>query len=68
MWVNGGLVSTGAAVPPTQHINPRTGKPCYYVRPVGWCCGAYVPVEGVKAYVYSLTQGALSLSSPPSKS
>jgi hypothetical protein len=35
------LVSTGAALPPTQHINKETGQLMYYVRPL-FCDGANV--------------------------
>jgi hypothetical protein len=28
------LESTGAAIPPTQHINTKTGEIMYYVRPL----------------------------------
>jgi hypothetical protein len=68
MWVNETLVSTGISSKPTQHVNPRTGEPCYYVKPATWCCGAYIPVVGLKKYIYSLTHGDLSRSSPPSSS
>lgn len=54
MWVNGALHSTGVCLAPTQHINPRTGEPCYYVKPVGWPCGAYIRIQGILDYVTTL--------------
>lgn len=36
------LVSTGTALPPTQHIHPDTGEIVYYVRPIFKHGGAYV--------------------------
>jgi hypothetical protein len=50
------LVSTGAALPPTQHINEETGELTYYVRPLfedGATVGMFVRHLGV---VNSLTQ------------
>jgi hypothetical protein len=41
MWVNGTLRSTGAAIPPTQHLDPETGDTVYYVRPF-FVCGPTV--------------------------
>lgn len=55
MWVNGRLESTGAALRPTQHINPATGEPCYYVKPIGWPCGAYIRKQGIADYVNKLS-------------
>jgi len=57
MWNGVTLVSTGVALPPTQHINPRTGEPCYYVRPLGWVCGAYIPRMGLVRYVEEFCLG-----------
>lgn len=51
MWVDGKLQSTGIALKPTQHINPNTGEPCYYVKPLGWVCGAYIRHQGLVRYV-----------------
>ena len=56
MWVGNTLISTGISIPPTQHINPSTGEPCYYVKPVNWPCGAYVRHKGIVDYVKSLTE------------
>jgi hypothetical protein len=36
------LISTGTALPPTQHIHPETGELVYYVRPIFKYGGAYV--------------------------
>jgi hypothetical protein len=36
------LVSTGTALPPTQHIHPETGEILYYVRPIFRYGGSYV--------------------------
>lgn len=53
MWSFGNLKSTGASLPPTQHVNPKTGEPCYYVKPVGWVCGAYIRRQGIIDYLAS---------------
>jgi hypothetical protein len=34
MFAGNRLVSTGMALPPTQHIHPETGELVYYVRPL----------------------------------
>lgn len=52
MWDGKGLVSTGVSLAPTQHVNPRTGEPCYYVRPVGWPCGAFIRYAGLVNYIF----------------
>lgn len=36
------LESTGAAIPPTQHIHKDTGELIYYVRPIFENGGAFV--------------------------
>lgn len=44
------LVSTGVAVPPTQHINKNNGEVMYYVRPVfehGSNVGMFVRHQGI---------------------
>lgn len=51
MWNGDTLVSTGVALPPTQHVNPRTGEVCFYVRPVSWVCGAYIRRQGIIEYL-----------------
>jgi predicted rRNA methylase YqxC with S4 and FtsJ domains len=50
------LVSTGVALPPTQHINKETGQLVYYVRPLfehGANVGMFVKHQGI---VDSLTK------------
>jgi hypothetical protein len=50
------LVSTGVALPPTQHINKETGELNYYVRPLfdhGANIGLFVRHRGI---VDSLTK------------
>jgi len=42
--------STGAALPPTQHIHPDTGEVIYYVRPIfdhGSNVGLFVRHRGI---------------------
>lgn len=44
------IISTGIALPPTQHINPETGELMYYVRPLfesGPSIGMFVKHNGV---------------------
>ena len=41
MWDGRTLKSTGAALPPTQHINPKNGELMYYCLPL-WGSGAKV--------------------------
>lgn len=61
------IVSTGVALPATQHINPKTGRLMYYVRPLfegGAGVGLYVSHDGlVKAL-----GGYTDASSPPDSS
>lgn len=50
MWVDGTLVSTGAAVPPTQHMDTETGDVKFYVRPLfsfGPSVGMFVSRQGI---------------------
>lgn len=50
MWLNGELQSTGAALRPTQHVNPENGEVRYYVRPIfrdGATIGMYVRKQGI---------------------
>ena len=54
MWSFGTLVSTGAAVPPTQHMDPETGEMKYYVRPIfrgGATVGLFLKKTGVEAAI-----------------
>ena len=51
MWDNGKLRSTGAAINPTQHINPKNGEVQWYCRPIfthGATVGLYLRHEGIK--------------------
>ena len=54
---NGQVLSTGAALPPTQHIDRRTGEVLLYVRPL-FCCGPsvgmFVRLQGIADYVESI--------------
>ena len=43
MFCNGQLKSTGACLPPTQHINPKNGELRYYCVPM-WDGGGKVGV------------------------
>jgi len=50
MWDKGVLRSTGAAVKPTQHINPENGEVRWYCRPIfthGATVGMYVRHQGI---------------------
>jgi predicted rRNA methylase YqxC with S4 and FtsJ domains len=56
MYNGRSLVSTGVALPPTQHINKETGELVYYVRPLfehGANVGLFVKHRGI---VDSLTK------------
>lgn len=44
------LISTGSAIPPTMHVDPRNGEVRYYVRPLfpdGPTVGLYVRHQGI---------------------
>jgi hypothetical protein len=44
------LKTTGAALPPTQHIHPETGEVIYYVRPIFECgptVGMFIRYQGI---------------------
>lgn len=44
------LRSTGAAIPPTMHVNPKNGEIRYYVRPIfthGPTVGLYIRHQGI---------------------
>lgn len=49
-WDGYTLKSTGASLPPTQHINPQNGEIRYYVKPIGWGCGAFIRHQGILDY------------------
>lgn len=51
MWIDGALVSTGAALPPTQHVDPITGEVKLYVRPFfegGGSIGVFIRQKGLR--------------------
>jgi hypothetical protein len=52
------LESTGAALPPTQHIHPDTGEVIYYVRPLfafsGPFVGMYIRHKGIIEWLQSI--------------
>lgn len=55
-WDGHRLRSTGAALPPTQHMNKKTGEIMYYVRPIfthGPTVGLFLKHKGVEAAVNS---------------
>ena len=44
------LQTTGAAIPPSQHLNPSNGEVRYYVRPIfgdGPSVGMYIRHDGI---------------------
>lgn len=48
------VLSTGAALPPTQHIHPDTGEIIYYVRPMfeyGSNVGLFVRHKGIVDWI-----------------
>jgi len=50
------LLSTGIAIPPTQHIDKRTGEVIYYVRPIfeyGQTVGLFIRHNGIVSYLNS---------------
>jgi hypothetical protein len=52
------LLSTGVAIPPTQHIDKKTGEVMYYVRPIyefGPSVGMFIRHEGIVNYINSQT-------------
>lgn len=52
------VVSTGVALPPTQHINPETGEVVYYVKPIfdvgGATIGLFIRHKGIIDWVDAL--------------
>lgn len=50
-WDGDRLQSTGASLPPTQHINPVNGELRYYVKPIGWGCAVFIRHQGIVDYV-----------------
>lgn len=53
-WDGYTLQTTGVALKPTQHVDPKNGEIKYYVRPVGWCHSAYIRRDGILDYIKSL--------------
>lgn len=54
------LVSTGVALPPTQHINQETGEVIYYVRPLfdgGATIGMFIKHRGIVEAVAKIKAG-----------
>jgi len=48
------LVSTGVALPPTQHINPQNGEIMYYVKPIfdgDSSIGLYIRHQGIVDWI-----------------
>lgn len=52
-WDGKTIKSTGVALCPTQHINPKNGELQYYVRPLGWGHSAYIRHKGLVSYIES---------------
>ena len=53
-WSNGTLQSTGAAVPPTLHMDKETGELIFYVRPIfegGSNIGLFLKKAGIEAAI-----------------
>lgn len=52
------VISTGVALPPTQHINPETGEVVYYVKPIfeigGATIGMFIRHKGIIDWVDAL--------------
>jgi hypothetical protein len=54
------MLSTGIALPPTQHIHPETGEVIYYVRPVfenGSNIGMFIRRQGVVDWLSNREEG-----------
>lgn len=54
MWVDNTLKSTGAALPPTQHMDRDTGDTKFYVRPIfthGATVGLFISRSGLIAAI-----------------
>lgn len=54
-WDGATLKTTGASLPPTQHVNPDNGEIRYYVRPIGWDFAAFIRHQGIVDYVSKVT-------------
>jgi len=53
-WDGNTLRTTGASLPPSQHINPENGEIRYYVKPIGWSFAVFIRHQGIVDYVASL--------------
>jgi hypothetical protein len=66
------LISTGKALPPTQHIHPETGEIVYYVRPIfphgGSFVGMYIRHKGIVEWVANQSSKSIDSSSSSSSS
>lgn len=54
LWTGSTLISTGSALPPTQHMDPDTGEVYFYVRPYfihGPTVGLYIKRSGLIAAI-----------------
>lgn len=54
MWSHGTLLSTGAAIPPTQHMDKKTGDIKFYVRPLFPCgssIGMFISKKGITSAI-----------------
>lgn len=54
------MLSTGVALPPTQHIHPETGEIIYYVRPVfenGANIGMFIRRQGIIDWLSAKERG-----------
>ena len=53
-WSNGTLQTTGAAIPPTMHMDPESGEMIFYVRPIfesGSNVGLFIKKSGLEAAI-----------------
>jgi len=53
-WDGSNIKTTGVALPPTQHINPKNGEIQYYVKPIGWGHSVYIRRQGIIDYIEGL--------------
>lgn len=72
MFDGSNLVSTGIALPPSQHVHPLTGDIVYYVRPIfsegGAYVGMYIRRKGIIDYLKSLKEDQTSIAMSSSSS
>lgn len=50
-WNGHCLESTGVTIAPTQHVDKSNGDVRYYVKPIGWPCGAYIRHSGLVEWI-----------------